>query len=48
MTARKNGGQDLFDHLALADNHPPKLIEHLRAGLAELSQVFANPVGGHR
>jgi hypothetical protein len=48
MAARENRCQDLLNHLTLADDDAAELVEHLRAGLGELCQVFADAVGGHR
>ena len=47
VAAGKNGRKDLFDHVGLADDDAAKLLDHLRARLAELSQVFADPIRGH-
>ena len=48
VAAREDGGEDLLDDLGLADDDAAELLEHLGAGLAELGQVFADAVGGHR
>ena len=47
VAAREDGGEDLLDDLGLADDDAAELLDHLRAGLAELGQVFADPIGGH-
>ena len=48
VAAGEDGGEDLLDHLGLADDDPAELLDHLGAGLGELGQVFADAVGGHR
>jgi hypothetical protein len=45
MPTREHGCQDLLNNLGLAYHGPPQLLDHLRAGLAELRQVFLDAVG---
>src|SRR5439155_24438270 len=46
MSPREDGGQDLLNNLSLADHDPAELLDHLRAGLGELGEVFADAIGG--
>src|SRR5262249_521319 len=48
VAAGEDRRQDLLDHLGLADDGPAQLVQHLVARLAELGQVLADAVGGHR
>ncbi len=48
VAAREDGGQHLIDDLALADDDAAELGHHLAARLAEVGQVLADAVGGHR
>ena len=48
MPAREDGGQDLLDHVGLADDDAAELFEHEAARLAELAEIFADAIGRHR
>ena len=48
MAAREDGGEDLLDDFGLADDGAAKLVDDLLACLAELGQIFADFVVGHR
>ena len=48
MALGKDRGQDLFHDFSLADNHAAELVGHQGPGLAELREIFANAIGGHR
>ena len=48
VAAREDGGQDLLDDLALADDDAAELAEHLGAFLAELGEDLGLTIGGHR
>ena len=44
MTPSKDRAHNLLDHFRLPDHYPAKLVDHHVAGLAELSQVFADAI----
>src|SRR5205823_2956870 len=48
VAAGEDGGQDLLDDLALADDDASELGEHLGSFLAELGEDLAGALGGHR
>jgi hypothetical protein len=48
MAAREHRRENLLDHVGLANYDAAQLLNHLRARLAELSEVFADPIRGHR
>ena len=45
MPAGEDGGEDLIDDVALADDDLRKFFHHLAAGFGELFQYFGDAVG---
>ena len=47
VAAGEDRGEDLLDHVVLADEDAAELVGHLRAGGAELAEVVGNFISRH-